>query len=76
VMYGEAHGGGTLVGPLPAAIQNYTGYDAVMLSGSKQPDVARQFLAALRTPAARTLMMANGWDVPTVSANPILALEP
>jgi molybdate transport system substrate-binding protein len=76
VMYGEAHGGGTLVGPLPAAIQNRTGYDAVMLTGSRQPEVARQFLMALRSPAARKLMVANGWEVPGVAARPVLALEP
>jgi molybdate transport system substrate-binding protein len=68
VIYGEAHGGGTLVGPLPRMIQNVTGYDAVVTTGAKSPEEARQFLRALTSPAGRKLMVASGWEVPGVRA--------
>jgi molybdate transport system substrate-binding protein len=68
IMYGEAHGGGNTVGPLPRMLQNFTGYDAAVMTASKQPDVARQFIRALTAPAARKLLVGNGWEVPGVRA--------
>jgi molybdate transport system substrate-binding protein len=68
VMYGEAHGGGILVGPLPRAIQNFTGYDAAIMTASTQQDVARQFIRALTSAPARKLFSANGFEVPGVRA--------
>jgi molybdate transport system substrate-binding protein len=68
VMYGEAHGGGTLVGPLPRPIQNLTGYEAAVMTASTQQDIARQFVRTLTSPQARKLFVANGWEVPGVRA--------
>jgi molybdate transport system substrate-binding protein len=68
VMYGEAHGGGTLVAPLPAPIQNYSAYHAVVLTSAKLPEEARQFVRTLGSAAARKLLVANGWQVTNVRA--------
>ena len=68
VMYGEAHGGGVLAGALPRQIQNFTGYDAAVMTASTQQDVARQFVRLLTSPAARKLLTASGWEVPGVRA--------
>ena len=68
VIYGEAHDGGTLVGPLPRMIQNVTSYDAVVTTNAKSPEEARLFLRTLTSPAGRKLMVANGWEVPGVRA--------
>ncbi|MCG2802267.1 MAG: hypothetical protein L6311_09240, partial [Cellulomonas sp.] len=40
------------VGPLPAEIQNYTSYEAVMMTGATSVDAARAVLRYLATPAA------------------------
>lgn len=54
--------GGRLVGPVPAAIQTFTAYDAVVMSGSRAPDAARSFVRAITTPAARKIFGASGWE--------------
>jgi molybdate transport system substrate-binding protein len=59
----EAQGGVVLVAPLPAAVQNYTSFDAVVLSRAAAPDAARAFVRALTTPAARRALVANGWEL-------------
>jgi molybdate transport system substrate-binding protein len=61
IKLGESHGG-SFVGPLPAAIQTYTAYDAVVMSRSSAPDAARAVVRALTTPAARQLFMSAGWE--------------
>ena len=61
IRQGESFGG-SLVGPLPAAIQSYTSYDAVVMSRAATPDAARAFVRALTAPAARTLLGATGWE--------------
>ena len=61
VRLGEAHGG-SLVGPLPAAFQRYTVYDAVVMSASQAPDTARAFVDVLGAPAARATFAASGWE--------------
>ena len=53
--------GATYVGPLPAAIQRQSRYDAVVLSGSRAPVVAHTFIRYITTPAARKLFAADGW---------------
>lgn len=63
---GEAAGGGTLVGPLPASIQNFTEYQAVVTTASREPAAARQFVRTLGSDAARQLLVENGWDVQEV----------
>ena len=52
--------GATYVGPLPAAIQNYTTYVAARMMRGTSPDLARGFLAYLATPAARQAFAASG----------------
>ena len=61
IKLGESFGG-KLVGPLPAAIQTYTPYEAVVLSSSKAPDVARAYVRAIVTPAAREVFKSAGWE--------------
>ena len=61
IKLGESHGG-LFVGPLPAAVQTYTAYDAVVMSGSTAPDAARAIVHALATPAARQVFTAAGWE--------------
>jgi molybdate transport system substrate-binding protein len=61
VKLGESHGG-SFVGPLPAAVQTYTTYDAVVMSGSAAPDAARAVVHALTTSAARRVFTAAGWE--------------
>jgi molybdate transport system substrate-binding protein len=58
----ETKGGIVYVGPLPAAIQNYTIFDAVVMTGSPNADVARAFVKSLAAPAARKLLAANAWE--------------
>jgi molybdate transport system substrate-binding protein len=61
IKLGESHGG-SFVGPLPAAVQTYTAYDAVVMSGSTAADAARAVVHALTTPAARQVFTAAGWE--------------
>jgi molybdate transport system substrate-binding protein len=49
-----------LVGPLPAAIQNYTSYEAVLMTGATVPEAARAVLRYLATPAAKAAFTAGG----------------
>jgi molybdate transport system substrate-binding protein len=53
-----------LVGPLPAAIQNYTVYAGALSSQSQQVAAARQLLAALRSPAATAIFQSKGMEAP------------
>lgn len=50
----------TLVGPLPAAIQNYTSYEAVLMTGATAAEAARAVLHHLATPAAKAAFIAGG----------------
>jgi molybdate transport system substrate-binding protein len=61
VMLGEVHGG-SLVGPLPATLQRYTVYDAVVMSGSQASEAARAFIRVIGAPAARQTFAASGWE--------------
>lgn len=61
IKLGESHGG-SFVGPLPAAVQTYTAYDAVVMSGSTAPNAARAVVHALTTPAARQVFTGAGWE--------------
>ena len=61
IKLGEVHGG-SLVGPLPAAVQRYTVFDAVVMSGSQVPEVARAFVGVIGAPAARQTFAASGWE--------------
>jgi molybdate transport system substrate-binding protein len=48
------------VGPLPAEIQNYTAYAAMVLTGGAVGDAARDFVRYLATPAAKAGFAAAG----------------
>jgi molybdate transport system substrate-binding protein len=61
--FGESHGG-MLVGPVPAAVQTMTSYDAVVMTSASSPDAARAFVRAIGSPAAKKLLSAAGWEVP------------
>jgi molybdate transport system substrate-binding protein len=51
-----------LVGPLPAAIQNYTSYMAAVMAGSRNRTEAGAFVRHITTPAARTMFASTGWE--------------
>lgn len=50
------------IGPLPAAVQNYTNYEAIISAGSKVPDAAKEFIRFLTTPAAKEALAETGVD--------------
>ncbi len=54
--------GVVLVGPLPAAVQNYTTYVAAVMTTSPSSDAGRAFLRYITTPAARNALAASGWE--------------
>lgn len=54
----------TLVGPLPAAIQNQTIYAGAIASDSAAPQAARAFLDALTGPEAAKLLAEKGMTPP------------
>jgi ABC-type Fe3+ transport system substrate-binding protein len=47
---------------LPAAVQTYTSYEAVVMSKAADPDAARAFVRAITTPAAQQVFAAAGWS--------------
>ena len=49
-----------LVGPLPAAVQNFTSYDAVLMTGAIAADAGRAVLRYLATPAAKAAFASGG----------------
>ncbi len=49
-----------LVGPLPAAIQNYTAYVAVSMTGTPNTEIAGTFVRYLGSPAGKALFVAAG----------------
>ena len=49
-----------LVGPLPAEVQNYTSYEAALMTGAASADAAKAVLRQLATPAAKALFAAAG----------------
>ncbi len=49
-----------LVGPLPPEVQNYTSYDAALMSGATAADAAMAVLRLLATPAAKATFRAVG----------------
>jgi molybdate transport system substrate-binding protein len=52
--------GVTLVGPLPADVQNYTKYEAAMMAGATSPEAAKVVLNQLATPAAKAAFASRG----------------
>jgi len=49
-----------LVGPLPAEVQNYTSYEAALMTGATAPDAARAVLRQLATPAGKSAFVSAG----------------
>jgi molybdate transport system substrate-binding protein len=56
------HKGVTLVGPLPAQIQNYTVYAAGIGPGTKYPDAAKAVIATFSGPSAQALFKSKGME--------------
>jgi molybdate transport system substrate-binding protein len=54
--------GVTLVGPLPAGIQNATDYAAGIMAGSGNREAAGRFIAMLTAPAQREAWMSLGFE--------------
>jgi len=55
--------GVTVVGPLPAEIQNYTVYAGALSAHAAQADAGRQLLDALRAPEMEPVLKAKGMEV-------------
>ncbi len=49
-----------LVGPLPADVQNYTSYDAALMTSAPSAEAARAVLRLLAMPAAKTAFVSAG----------------
>jgi molybdate transport system substrate-binding protein len=54
--------GTTLVGPLPADIQNYTVYAAGLGANAKESDAAKALLKAFSSPAAGEIFKSKGME--------------
>jgi molybdate transport system substrate-binding protein len=52
----------TLVGPLPAEIQNYTVYAAALAAGAADNDAAKALLKALTGPSAAAVLKSKGME--------------
>jgi len=50
------------VGPLPGNAQNYTNYEAAVMSSSKAQEAAKDFIKYLTTPPAKQVFSASGVD--------------
>jgi molybdate transport system substrate-binding protein len=50
------------VGPLPAAIQNYTQFVPGIVTGSSQTDAGKALVTFLSSPAAQTVLKAKGFE--------------
>jgi len=54
--------GATLVGPLPAEIQNYTVYSAGLGAGAKESEAAKALIKFLSGPTAAPIIKSKGMD--------------
>jgi len=50
------------VGPMPGETQNYTAYEAAVMSGGKAADAAKDFIKYLTTSGAKKIFAATGVD--------------
>jgi molybdate transport system substrate-binding protein len=51
-----------MVGPLPAAVQSYINYEAIVSVGSKVSDEAKSFIRYVTTPPAKKVLAGTGVD--------------
>jgi len=56
--------GAQLVGPIPAAIQNYTVYAGGLSTSARDADAAKALLAALASPKAQAILLEKGMEAP------------
>ncbi len=49
-----------LVGPLPGDAQNYTSYEAAMMTGTASPEAVKAVLRQIATPAGKAALAAGG----------------
>lgn len=56
--------GATLVGPIPAEVQNYTVYAGAVGTAAHEPSAAQQFLALLGSAEAREVLAQKGMEAP------------
>lgn len=49
-----------LAGPLPAEVQNYTSYEAVMMTGATSPEAVKAVLRQIATPAGKAVFVSGG----------------
>ena len=49
-----------LIGPLPAAVQNYTSYEAALMAGATAAEPAQAVLRLLATPAGKAAFVSGG----------------
>ena len=54
--------GVTLVGPLPAEIQNYTVYVVGLSTGAKETEAAKAFIKVLTGPTAAGVLKSKGME--------------
>jgi molybdate transport system substrate-binding protein len=54
--------GVTLVGPLPASVQNYIVFAAALHAGSRSPGLAQSFVKLATDPASRAQWSAGGLE--------------
>ncbi|HEY5608040.1 MAG TPA: extracellular solute-binding protein, partial [Alphaproteobacteria bacterium] len=54
--------GVTLVGPLPAAIQNHTTYAVGLAAGARNAEAAKAFIKVLTGPAAAAVLKSRGME--------------
>jgi molybdate transport system substrate-binding protein len=52
--------GARLVAPLPAAVQNFTDYDVAVMTGTRTPQAAAEFVRFITTDAARAVFAGAG----------------
>ena len=57
--------GATLVGPLPADIQNYTTYSAGVGTAAKEAEAAKALINLMTGPGATQMLKSKGMDQPT-----------
>jgi molybdate transport system substrate-binding protein len=53
-----------LVGPLPAAIQNYTLFTGGVVAASKEHEAAKALLRFISSPTAQAIWTAKGFEPP------------